>query len=154
MTRRAPSLVTARSDHTREPVDNSVFPDAPVDKDRLISEIYDLTEAQVASLARAIWKAGTPHDFTQHSIAAIHHHHGAASRGRAIAALLDCSPKTGDRINKSETQHAETWPLLLAGILPFFTLAGLAAFISAATGMDEDDAVFLIRRHVGPEIQK
>ena len=135
-------------------MDNSVVSDAPAEKDRLICNLHDLTEARCAALARAIWDSGTPHDFTQHSIATIHRHHSAASRGRAIAALLDCSPKTGDRINKSETLHAETWPLFLAGILPFLTLAGTSAFISAATGMDEDDALFLIRRHVGPEIQK
>lgn len=134
-------------------MDKSVHPAPPVDKDSFLGEIYDLSEARTAALARAIWDAGTPHDFTQHSIASIHRHHSAASRGRAIAALVDCSPKTGDRINKSETHHAETWPLLLAGILPFLTLAGAVAFVAAATGIADADAEALIRRHTGPEKQ-
>lgn len=134
-------------------MDKSVRSASPAHKDSFLGEIFDLTEARTAALARAIWDAGTPHDFTQQCVAAIHRHHSATSRGRAIAALVDCSPKTGDRINKSETHHAETWPLLLAGILPFLTLAGAVAFVAAATGIADDDAEALIRRHTGPEKQ-
>lgn len=134
-------------------MDKSVRSTSPADKDSFLGEIFDLTEARIAALARAIWDAGTPHDFTQQCVAAIHRHHSATSRGRAIAALVDCSPKTGDRINKSETHHAETWPLLLAGILPFLTLAGAVAFVAAATGIADDDAEALIRRHTSPEKQ-
>lgn len=125
----------------------------PAEKDRLLGEAYDLTEARVANLARAIWDSGTAHDFTQHSIAAIHRHHNIASRGRAIAALTGLSAKTGERIHKSETQHADTWPLGLAGVLPFMTLRGAAAYVCAATGRDEDEIEALLRRHLGPEIQ-
>ncbi|WP_408592063.1 hypothetical protein ACIPCF_08070 [Paracoccus marcusii] len=134
-------------------MDKSVRSGILAEKDSLLGEIYDLTEARTSALARAIWNAGTPHDFTQQCVAAIHRHHSASSRGRAIAALVDCSPKTGDRINKSETHHAETWPLLLAGVLPFLTLAGASAFVAAATGMADADSEALIRRHTGPEKQ-
>lgn len=135
-------------------MDKSVESIAPDNKDSFLAGNFGLTPDCIANLAKAIWDAGTPHDFTQHSIGTVHPQHHSTGRARAIAVLLDCSTKTGDRINKSETQHAETWPLLLAGIIPFLTLAGLAAFISAATGMDEDEALALIRRHVGPEISK
>lgn len=124
--------------------------DAPDPKDRLLREAYDLTEARIVKLASAIWKSATPHDFTQYAISAIHRHHNGASRGRAIADLTGLSADTGERINKSETQHAKTWPLMLASILPFLTLRGAVAYVSAATGIDEDEAEALLRRHLGP----
>lgn len=151
MTQRKPTLVQQRSDDSSAGADKSVASAEPDDKDRLLCLSHDLTEERAAALARAVWQAATPHDFAQHSIATIHRHHGIASRGRAIALLVDCDPKTGERINKSETKHAKTWPLLLAGILPFLTLDGAVAYVCAATGMDEDEADVLLRRHLGPE---
>lgn len=124
---------------------------SPVVKDRLLGEAFDLTEARIAALAKAIWKSTDPHDFVQLAVGAIHRQHHTARRSEAIAALVGCSPKTGDRINKCETQHAETWPLQLAGILEFLTLSGVIAYVCAATGMDENEAEALIRRHLGSE---
>lgn len=114
-------------------------------------DAYDLTEARTERLCRAIWKSADPHDFVQLGVGAIHQMHHSTGRAKAIAALVDCSTETGDRINKSETKHTRTWPLLLAGILPFLTLEGAVAYVAAATGMDEEEVDQLLRRNLGPE---
>lgn len=153
MTPVKPTLVKQQDDSASKCWGKSVPSCEPDDKDRFLCEVYDLNEARIAALARAIWDAGEPHDFAQHAIAMIHRHHGVASRGRAIAQLVDYDPKTGERLAKGETKTAvKTWPLLIAGFLPFLTLRGVSAFIVAATGMTEGEAETLLRRYLGQEV--
>ena len=126
----------------------------PAEKDRLMGERFDLTPARVIALSKAVLgRSDNKDNATELGILAISPGHFPARRAEAIAALTGLSESTGKRISKHETGHADTWPLLFASILQFLTLQGAIAYVCAATGMDEDEAEALLRRHLGPEIQ-
>lgn len=151
MTRSGPSHVVPHPHVTEGGRTELSETDLAVQKDRCLGEIFDLTPARTAGLAKAIWDATAPEDFVEMGVRAICPEHHQTRRSEAVAALVKCDPKTGGRISRNETQHAKTWPLQLAGVLKFLTFDGLVAYICAVAGTDEASARAMIRAALGPE---
>lgn len=121
----------------------------PAGKDMLIGEVYDLTPARITAFLKALREATEARDFVEMGILSICPEHHQSRRKEAIADLLRCSPKTGERISKHEGDYAKAWPLLMAGFLPFMSLRGTIEAIHAATGIEREDAERLLARCLG-----
>jgi len=112
----------------------------------MLGEVYDLTPERIEAFIKGLRDATEARDFVERGIRAICPEHHQSRRKEAIARVMGCSEKTGERISKHEGDYAKAWPLLMSGTLEFMTTRGVTAAIHAATGMDVDQAEALMVR--------